>query len=117
MNFHWIDWFVVAVTESPEQSPLGWLVHLSPGDRRLIFTIIGFFALLLSGYGAVCLYNVINEVPTESWLSFWHVCFYVMFVLGTIFLVWITLGGIRDLVRLFRSLKTESVDIHDDGTV
>ena len=65
----------------------------------------------------MCLYNIINEVPTDSWLSFWHVYFHLIFVVGTLFSTWITIGGIRDLIRLFRSLKTESVDIHDDGNL
>lgn len=102
---------------SDNRSRLGWLADLSLGDRRLILLVIGFFTVLLLSYGAVSLYNMKYDVPTESWLSFWYYYFHVMFVLGTLFLTWITIGGIRDLVRLFRSLKAESVDIHDDGTV
>lgn len=99
------------------QSRLGWLADLSAGDRRLILLIIGFFAILIVSYLAVCIYNLVIDVPTESWLDFWHVYFKVMFVLGTIFLAWITIGGIRDLVRLLHSLKSETVDLQDDGTV
>ena len=38
-----------------------------------------------------------------------------MFGLGAIFLVWITIGGFRDLSRLFESLRGELVDELDDG--
>jgi hypothetical protein len=40
-----------------------------------------------------------------------------MFALGSVFLIWISIGGMRDLVRLFRRLETEAVDDRDDGRV
>ena len=42
---------------------------------------------------------------------------FVIFMLGAGFLVWITIGGFKDLVRLFRSLRTEEISEHDDGSV
>jgi len=57
-------------------------------------------------------------VPASSWLSFWRKYLVVMFGLGTLFLVWITWGGFRDLFRLFRSLgasRYRPVDETDDG--
>jgi len=57
-------------------------------------------------------------VPTSTWLSFWRKYLVVMFGLGTLFLVWITWGGFRDLLRLFRSLgasRSRPVDDTDDA--
>jgi SSS family solute:Na+ symporter len=77
----------------------------SRADRILIpciYAFVGFFFVAHLGVG---LYNLSYDVPTSSWLSFWPKYVVAMFALGTLFLVWITWGGIRDLVRLFRSLR------------
>ncbi|MDD3118403.1 MAG: hypothetical protein PHQ27_04440 [Victivallales bacterium] len=57
-------------------------------------------------------------ITDAVWAEFWWwklVPFSV--VLGTLCTVWIMIGGIRDAVRLFRDLRVERVDTHDDGTV
>ena len=36
---------------------------------------------------------------------------------GLIIVVWFSIGGFRDLVRLYRSLASYKVDVADDGTV
>ncbi len=74
--------------------------------------LVGLFVLL---HLAVGVYNFRYDVPMESWRSFWPTYLYVMFGLGAMFLVWITIGGFRDLFRLFGSLRVEVVDKLDDG--
>jgi len=76
----------------------------SRSDRILIpciYAVVGIFFVVHLGVG---LYNLSYDVPTSSWLAFWPKYLVGMFALGTLFLVWITWGGIRDLVRLFHSL-------------
>ena len=85
------------------------------GDRVLIpaiYVLVGLFLLLHLAVGA---YNWRYDVPVDSWISFWPIYLYVMFGLGALFLVWITIGGFRDLFRLFGSLRDELVDESDDG--
>jgi SSS family solute:Na+ symporter len=97
----------------------GWLrgKELPGGDRILIGAIVGGIGVLLTVYLGVCVYNLTHDVPTSSWLDFWHIYIYVMFALGSAFLIWISVGGMRDLFRLFRRLETEAVDDRDDGRV
>ena len=42
-----------------------------------------------------------------------------MFFIATSFvvMVWLSIGGIRDLFRLYRGLQTVQRDLTDDGTV
>ncbi len=85
------------------------------GDRVLIpaiYVLVGLFLLLHLAIGA---YNWRYDIPVESWISFWPIYLYVMFGLGALFLIWITIGGFRDLFRLFRNLRVEVVDELDDG--
>jgi len=92
----------------------------SRSDRILIPCIYGLVALFLIAHFGVDVYNLSYDVPTSTWLSFWEKYLVVMFGLGTIFLVWITWGGFRDLFRLFRSLgasRSGPVDETDDGRI
>lgn len=73
-------------------------------DRTLIpalFAGLGLFLVLFVGVG---LYNVVVDVPVSSWTTFWHGYVYVMFGAGSAFLVWISVGGFRDVRRLVAML-------------
>ncbi len=92
----------------------------SRSDRILIPCIYALVALFLVAHFGVDVYNLSYDVPASSWLSFWRKYLVVMFGLGTLFLVWITWGGFRDLFRLFRSLgasRSGPVDETDDGRI
>ena len=103
--------------DRPKRKWLRWPDEIPRSDRILIPALVGCVVVFLCVFLGVCIYNMNNDVPTESWLDFWHVYLYAMFSIGTVFLLWITIGGIRDLVRLFRILKTQAVDEKDDGSV
>ena len=75
------------------------------GDRVLIPVIFGVMGLALTAHVIVGLVNASSDVPTSTWLAFWPRYLSVMFALGSAFLVWITIGGFRDLVRLLRTLQ------------
>lgn len=94
-----------------------WADEVPKSDRILIPCLVSCVVIFLLIFAGVCIYNRIYEVPTESWLRFWHVYLYGMFVVGTAFLVWITIGGIRDLIKLFKLLESETVNFEDDGSV
>jgi SSS family solute:Na+ symporter len=94
-----------------------WRPEVPQSDRVLIpvvYTVIGAFLIVFVG---TCIYNMVNDVPVTKWLSFWHVYLYLMFTLGSAFLVWIIVGGLRDIAKLFRSLKERGISDEDDGSV
>ncbi|MGD9546728.1 MAG: sodium:solute symporter [Candidatus Krumholzibacteriia bacterium] len=51
------------------------------------------------------------------WLGFWEVRTWIEIGLGTIVVVWFTWGGVRDVRRLLRDLRSADRDVHDDGMV
>ena len=87
------------------------------GDRILLSVMAIAITGFVSAFIGCWIYNSIYEVPTEKWVNFWPYFLYTMFALATGFLVWILIGGVRDLIRMFRSLSAQEVDIHDDGSV
>lgn len=94
-----------------------WGSEVPKGDRILIPLIYTAIALFLATFIGIGIYNTTVEVSTEKWASFWEKYLYTMFFLATIFTVWIMVGGIRDLVKMFRGLRSQEVDEQDDGSV
>lgn len=95
-----------------------WAPEVPRSDRVLIPIIVAVVGLIFAGIAATWVYNTHwRPITLSGWVWFWERYLYVMFAAGVAFLVWITIGGIRDLRRMFHSLKTEVVDQADDGTV
>lgn len=56
-------------------------------------------------------------VPDSMWMSLWHYRVYITLVLALVTTVWFLLGGLRDVVRLFKALKDAKHDDADNGSV
>ncbi len=98
------------LNRQPEMKPRRWRFgpEVPRGDRILICAIFGVVGLALVTHLGVGLYSISADVPTSSWLAFWPGYLWVMFVLGTAFLVWISIGGFRDLLRLLGTLRAST---------
>ena len=59
----------------------------------------------------------IGGVDTDGWLSLWKGQVYVTLVLGVGCTFWLAIGGFRDVIGLFRRLKTIKRDDADNGFV
>jgi SSS family solute:Na+ symporter len=63
-------------------------------------------------------WNLVSPWPTSWWAQYWRVtAVAVPLVIGVVTAAWFTWGGLRDLRRLFRSLRSVRRDARDDGTV
>jgi SSS family solute:Na+ symporter len=90
-----------------KRSPWRFGPEVPRGDRVLIPLIFGVGSIALVTHLAVGVVCITAGVPTSRWLAFWPGYLIVMFTLGTAFLVWITIGGFRDLMRLFGALQRD----------
>jgi SSS family solute:Na+ symporter len=86
-------------------------------DRIIIPCMYVAIALFIVAFIGAWIYNSFVDISTEKWVNFWYVYICAMFSLGGAFLLWVIAGGFRDLFRLFRNLKTQKVDVTDDGRV
>ena len=57
------------------------------------------------------------ELGDEAWLTFWHGFTWFIFAAGVAVTIWFTVGGAKDLVYMFRTLKSRAADPTDDGRV
>ena len=88
------------------------------GDKILAAAVfcytMGWFLVVL----VISIWNLIHIWPDEWWSNYWYYAGVIVpIVLGTVTSVWFTIGGVRDLQRLFRRLKTLQRHADDDGRV
>ena len=77
----------------------------------MFFTIV-FFAGLLHHFlpGA-------SPFTDEQWVAGWRIWLWFAIGIAMIVSCWFTVGGIRDLIRMFRRLESVRTDARDDGSV
>lgn len=108
---------VVGSVTSRMWKKLGITDEFTIGDRVIYFATmfwyVGWFLALL----VVVAYNLIFDVSQESWLSFWHIYIWFIFGVCSCVVVWLLIGGIIDVRKLFKLLAAIEVDQQDDGWV
>ena len=64
------------------------------------------------------LWNLLRPWPVAWWTSYWRIQGVLLpLYIGVLTTAWFTWGGLRDMRRMFRALKTVRRDDRDDGTV
>ncbi|MFM8699338.1 MAG: sodium:solute symporter [Phycisphaerales bacterium] len=58
-----------------------------------------------------------EPVSDQAWSAWWHGWTWFILAASTVVMVWFSIGGIRDYVRLRRDLRTYRPDDADDGRV
>lgn len=86
-------------------------------DRIVTYITLSWPLVWTVIFVAVTWYNLVVDVPAESWLAYWRVWTWFILAAGTIVTIWLTIGGTMDLRKLFRLLRTRVADARDDGRV
>lgn len=73
-----------------------------------------FFTLVFIG---VTFYAVRYGLDRAWWVGYWHWWTYFAFAVASVVTVWFTIGGFRDLRRMYRRLAAFVADETDDGRV
>ena len=66
---------------------------------------------------ATTLYRMVFDISNEAWLKFWHFWTWFLVTSAVIVTLWHLCGGIRDLNKMFSTLKLFKKDDSDDGWV
>ena len=93
------------------------IFYASLAWTALWFFIFIFYTLAYFLGGSRVDGKFIGGVDTEGWLSLWKGQIYVTLVLGIGCTIWLALGGIKDVISLFKRLKTLKRDDTDNGFV
>lgn len=98
---------------------LGITAEYTPGDKVLAWSV--FIYSMGWGFGSFVLliiWNAISPWP-DTWWAGWFLIqnIIVAGIIGVVTSIWFTIGGSVDLLRLFRRLSEEEVNVLDDGRV
>lgn len=58
-----------------------------------------------------------GQMNEQRWLIWWRIVIFVMFGMAVVGLVWISIGGLLDLKKMYYKLRTVKRDELDDGRV
>ena len=87
-------------------------------DRFLALALVvwnGIWAALF--FGVAAYHFLLRPIPMEWWATFWRVWVFIQIAVGVPATVWFTIGGLRDMKRVFHRLATVRRDERDDGRV
>ena len=100
------------------------LIGITPeyttGDKVIAYGIFGYSFVyhFIGAFLCVVIWNAISPWPREWWSTYFLiVSMLVPGLVAAISTVWFTIGGLCDLRRLFRDLKTRTIDVLDNGRV
>ena len=108
-------------TEEHEQptilEKLGFTREFTGTDKWVTWITISWPLVWTVIFVVVTLWCLASPFSDQAWLRYWHGWTWFILFCGAAILVWFTIGGFRDLFRMFRRLKTYQADETDDGRV
>lgn len=97
---------------------IGFDEQYSRGDKVIAGSLFVWSLLFASMFLIGTLWNIISPWPLSWWSAFWHVVgIGIPVVITLVTSVWFTIGGIRDIRRLFQKLAVHRENPLDDGFV
>jgi len=92
--------------------------EFSFGDKLISISLFSWSMLWFLVFAVGCVWYLWHPWPLEIWGRYWFTYAILLpLVVGAITTVWLTWGGVRDLRRLFRDLRTCKHNALDDGMV
>jgi solute:Na+ symporter, SSS family len=101
------------------QRMIGIGVEFTRGDRIIYYLKIGWLGFFFSVFVVVTVFNTMFPgVMTDSgWVLWWTIQISIIGVAAVITLFWFGIGGILDMIKLFKHLHSLNRNEFDDGTV
>jgi SSS family solute:Na+ symporter len=99
-------------------SLLGFDAEFSTGDKLISIGVFAWSMFWFLVFAVGCVWYLWRPWSLESWGRYWFVyAVFLPLLVGAITTIWLTWGGVRDLRRLFRDLRTCERNTLDDGMV
>ena len=96
---------------------LGLSKEFSMGDKVIFFSLLGISSFWFLIFVTGTIYHFAFGTSEQFWLTYWKYYIPVSLILAVIMVVWMSIGGLLDVRKMFRLLKTIKRDAHDDGWV
>ncbi len=102
----------------------GWRSLLPTKDYTLsdkviyYFVIWGWPVVWFLIFAVITTYNVlVVDLSYDWWMKYWKYYTLFLFAMSILVVIWLTLGGLKDLREMYRVLSTKVRDATDDGMV
>ncbi len=96
---------------------LGLTNEFTFGDRLWFFASIGWTLVWCGCFIVLTIGHFTHGWTALNWLQFWKTYVMIGFWLGTAATIWFLAFGIRDVIVMFKTLKTAKRDFSDNGSV
>lgn len=96
---------------------LGMTDEFTRGDQIIYLSTIVWSVSWFSIFLVTTIYCAIVDVRPESWLGYWKFYIWLHFAVGAGVLVWLGIGGVIDVRKMFKRLETMQRNDADDGWV
>ncbi|MEN8151703.1 MAG: hypothetical protein ABFS86_17945, partial [Planctomycetota bacterium] len=101
---------------------IGWRIfamgpEFTKGDRALYIGTYVWTFLNITVFAVGTVINLTTDVSNEAWLAYWKIYVWVQLSISSLVILWFSIGGIRDIRRMIRTLATRERDADDDGFV
>jgi len=94
---------------------LGFSREFSGTDRLVTHITLGWPLFWTVVFVVVTGIALIYEIAAETWLTYWHVWAWLILGVGAVVTVWLTVGGFRDLVRMYGMLGERAKSATHEG--
>jgi len=86
-------------------------------DRFTAYVVFGWTIALVAMFFLGTIYATVFDTSDDAWATFWYFYLWHLFVVFVISTIWLTVGGLRDIRKMFKVLSSSQRDYSDDGTV
>lgn len=106
-----INWFYRVITFGVDE-------QFTRADRWITISVTLWSMLWFAVFLIGCVARFFFHIPKEIWADYWlWTAIYMPLAIGAITTIWFTWGCSHDMIKFFRALKEEKVDLNDDGSV
>jgi SSS family solute:Na+ symporter len=116
--------YAAADEAMPELRPTRWwqsIFGITPmfnrRDRITAYIIVGWFLFWLGAFVVGMAYGLLANPADAVWVRFWYIYLCLNFALLVGTTLWLGIGGIKDVLSLFKTMSGANRDATDDGTV
>ena len=99
------------------QKIFGITPEFNKADRFIAYLIVGWFLGWLGVFCIGMLYAKIAHPGEDAWAKFWFVYLIILFIMAVVTTIWFSIGSTRDIIYMFKSLRTQKRDDSDDGFI
>ena len=96
---------------------LGITDEFTTGDKAIYFIKIAWIMFWVTCFVVGVFINLAHDVSDDAWAKWWLFRIEVTVIVGIATFIWFSIGGMKDVVTLFKLLKISKHDDADDGRV